>query len=211
MLDCGSSQGWRLLMLQRFWDDHADFVWTTNGNNDEDGWRTAITATGMYHFIGPADGGRIAFVCRHEGRPYVVHRCRSKMWPGGVPNRYDGLPLERRAFEIFDDLEKKAAISAGKVLQRRCESVKVLSFHFHADDPQSRGGRAALGTRARGNPRIAARRSEEQVPPGRAVDRRPALFRALARGPGNLPPTSPPALNARRHGKHLDLLGRPLK
>jgi hypothetical protein len=70
---------WREFVLAHWLNQHSDFSYS-HGYGDQDTWRVALAATGgRYGHLGPARWDEIAFVCEADGRPLIVHRCRSKM------------------------------------------------------------------------------------------------------------------------------------
>ena len=100
LLDC--KRAWKELMIQRWWDNHADFWWRRSGNSDEDGWRTIITyLASRYHMIGPDNWGNIAFSQSWQGVFYVVHRCQGKLWGDSIPPTDASLPREAEVLEIL--------------------------------------------------------------------------------------------------------------
>lgn len=95
------STGWRTLALAHWMCQHSDFYFASV-YGDQDCWRVALIAGGdKYLCIGPADWEAPAFVCRHDGTPYVVHRCQSKMFTSKPGPRCYTLPGEARAWDLF--------------------------------------------------------------------------------------------------------------
>ena len=90
-------KAWTELMLVRWYDNHADFWWRVHAGEDQGGWRTVLSATNDYRLIGNADWEGCAFVCRHDGRPWVVHRCQGKFWRAGPDATNPNLPGEAQA------------------------------------------------------------------------------------------------------------------
>lgn len=96
--------GWKTLALAHWLCQHSDYYFA-HVYGDQDCWRVALAAGGgKYRCLGAADWEQPAFVCRHEGVPYVVHRCQSKMFAGAPGPRADALPCEARAWELFETL-----------------------------------------------------------------------------------------------------------
>jgi hypothetical protein len=103
---------WREFVLAHWLNQHSDFSYV-HGYGDQDTWRVALAATGgRYGHLGPARWDDVAFVCEIDGRPLVVHRCRSKMLhPQDVrPNdsecnrRLARLPGEARAWYHWETM-----------------------------------------------------------------------------------------------------------
>lgn len=96
--------GWRTLAVAHWMCQHSDYYFGAL-YGDQDCWRVALAATGAgFRSLGPADWEAPAFVCRHDGAPYVVHRCQSKMFVGKPGPRAESLPGEARAWELFASL-----------------------------------------------------------------------------------------------------------
>ncbi len=120
LVDCRAA--WKEIMLQRWWDDHADFWWRRCANNDEDGWRLTLTALGSnYREIQPADWEGCAFVCRDAGQGYIVHRCQGKFWSAGADRTNPALPREAEALELLGQVCPAAAgpLAAGSFSARK--------------------------------------------------------------------------------------------
>lgn len=79
---------------------------------DQDAWRVGF-AMGFNNYlnIGRASWDKVAFVCKHEDKPYIVHRCNSKLFTHEhIPERnqqysapHSTLPSEKRVFELFTE------------------------------------------------------------------------------------------------------------
>lgn len=94
-------RAWRLLAVAHWLCQHSDYYFA-HVYGDQDCWRVGLAAGACgYRCLGAADWIPPAFVCRHDGAPYVVHRCQSKLFPGTAPTRLDALPREAEAFAHF--------------------------------------------------------------------------------------------------------------
>jgi hypothetical protein len=99
LIDCQAF--WRELMLTHWLCQHSDFSFS-HGFGDQDQWRVALAATGQrYLSLGDAAWVDCAFNCSQM----IVHRCRGKLFTGGLPGRFNKLPLERRVFELFEQFD----------------------------------------------------------------------------------------------------------
>lgn len=95
----------KLLDVAHWMCQHSDFYFCWM-YGDQDAWRVALASghCGGYRNLGPADWEQPAFVCRHAGTPYVVHRCQGKLFPEPAPVPNPELPREARVFELFRSL-----------------------------------------------------------------------------------------------------------
>lgn len=91
----------RLLAVAHWMCQHSDyyFAWLYG---DQDTWRVALAAGACgWRCLGAAPWRDVAFVCPWQGREYIVHRCRGKLFPEIDPKPCPSLPLESRVFEHF--------------------------------------------------------------------------------------------------------------
>lgn len=100
LIDCANPAGWKKLMLCRWYDQHADVWWRHQGGDDQGGWRLILTLLGFKN-LGDANWDAIAFICRHAGRDWIIHRCQSKWWGHEAPPTRLSLPGEQEALEIL--------------------------------------------------------------------------------------------------------------
>lgn len=116
---------WKVVHACFYMCQHSDFYFK-HMYGDQDTWRVALAATKLpYRMLGKADWEDIAFVCRHADKPYVVHRCRGKMFehrdiPRGMlkySNPQYRLPKEVEVFNVFADIVNARGHSASDVFQ----------------------------------------------------------------------------------------------
>lgn len=103
----------RELVLAHWLNQHSDYSyhhprdpkrkheWHCYG--DQDCWRVALALTGGRHLcLGAAAWEKPAFVCSHEGKPLVVHRCQGKLLWEGKDDRTTHLPGDDRVNAHLD-------------------------------------------------------------------------------------------------------------
>jgi hypothetical protein len=94
---------WQGMMIQHWMSMHSDYWWRHHFG-DQDSYRVILAGSDLpYRCLGRASWTRVAFVCHHDGKPYIVHRCRSKLL-GARPVTYDRLPREDRIMELYRGL-----------------------------------------------------------------------------------------------------------
>ena len=102
LIDVGAA--WRVLLIANWINQHSDYFYV-HQFGDQDSWRVALAGTGeRYKLIGIADWENVAFTCRHEQRPYIVHRCQAKLYRGEQVAIDPSLPGESRVMEIFGQI-----------------------------------------------------------------------------------------------------------
>lgn len=101
---------WRQVVLSHWMNQHSDFYYH-HGYGDQDTWRMAFASLpGPLLCFGHATWRYPAFVCQVDGRDWIVHRCRGKLFrpedsPAGsrnvshAPARH--LPKEDRVWELL--------------------------------------------------------------------------------------------------------------
>jgi hypothetical protein len=103
---------WRETTIAHWINMHSDYFYG-HQFGDQDSWKVAWALTAApLKSLGRADWERIAFVCRHQGVPYIVHRCRAKLYAATSPNRWDALPREKQVFEIFSQFQPAGMAAA---------------------------------------------------------------------------------------------------
>lgn len=91
---------WREILLTHWLCQHSDYSFKY-GFGDQDQWRAVLAATGQrFTCLGPARWQRVAFNCAGA----IVHRCRSKLFVGSQPARWERLPQEAEVFRLFTEL-----------------------------------------------------------------------------------------------------------
>lgn len=114
---------WKLVHAGHFMCQNSDYFFR-HMYGDQDTWRVglAMGASG-FRCLGKAHWENVAFVCSHEGKPYVVHRCQSKLFsPADIPpgkQRYSNpqyyLPDEAHVFDLLAEALANRGQSAGTV------------------------------------------------------------------------------------------------
>jgi hypothetical protein len=98
--------GRALLDAAHWMNEHSDYYYA-HQYGDQDSWRVALAAGAAgYRCLGPADWQAPAFICRHFGTPYVVHRCQGKFLPGASQRPAMHLPREGRVWGILSGLSR---------------------------------------------------------------------------------------------------------
>lgn len=109
---------WRELVLFHWLNQHSDYSYS-HGFGDQDQYRVALALTGQgYHCLGRAPWIHPAFVCRLEGQPLIVHRCRGKWFGSGEDKQAGDLPGEALAWQHRDRWLYGTAVDAGDVFAR---------------------------------------------------------------------------------------------
>jgi SAM-dependent methyltransferase len=96
----------RQLGIAHWINQHSDYFYRFQ-YGDQDAWRIALAITsGLYTNLGDAKWIAPAFDCRVNNKPLIVHRCQGKFlpFPAAEPKRNDSLPLESRAWSIYQSL-----------------------------------------------------------------------------------------------------------
>ena len=92
---------WRELSMAHFMNQHSDHYYQ-HMYGDQDGWRVAIAATRLaIKHLGKASWEEIAFACRLQGKPIVVHRCQGKLFCGHDVKFSHRLPRESEVMRLF--------------------------------------------------------------------------------------------------------------
>lgn len=116
------SSGQKIIQIANHLCEHADYYFQ-HMYGDQDTWRVALVAlqTDDYYNIGKANWQNVAFNCMYEGKSYVIHRCRGKLFdqkdiPAGKTNYSNPhyfLPRESEVFDLFaetmNNREREAA------------------------------------------------------------------------------------------------------
>lgn len=115
---------WKVIHACFFMCQHSDYYFKKM-YGDQDTWRVALAATGLpYKNLGKAEWTEgIAFVCRLNDKPLVVHRCRGKMYvqediakgKTNYCNPHYRLPKEVEVFNTFAKIVNSRERSAAKV------------------------------------------------------------------------------------------------
>lgn len=91
------------LLLTHWLNQHSEYYYSQHFG-DQDSWRVAMAATDVpYCALGMADWRRVAFICRHDGKDYVVHRCQAKLMVGRDLVTEIGLPCEDTVAKLFQE------------------------------------------------------------------------------------------------------------
>jgi hypothetical protein len=97
---------WRELQLWHWLNQRSDYYYG-HGFGDQDLWRMVLAATrAPYLHLGAAPWISPAFVIpmQPNGRPAIVHRCQSHLFPGQLPPRAPHLPLEQAVWDTLKEL-----------------------------------------------------------------------------------------------------------
>lgn len=108
---------WPLILTADWMCQHSDYYFR-HGYGDQDTWRIALAAGGwqrMARDLGPAEWRHPAFVCRIDGQPQIVHRCRGKLWrvvdipPGrkGYSGPCYHLPREAEVWDLLAEVLRR--------------------------------------------------------------------------------------------------------
>ena len=109
-------QFWRELSIAHWLNQHSDYFYA-HQYGDQDSYRVALAATGSpYLQIGDADWQYPAFICRHSGIPYIVHRCQGKLYPSGAVATNASLPREGEVLDLFYRMCPQSTLEAARHL-----------------------------------------------------------------------------------------------
>jgi hypothetical protein len=117
-------QTWKLVHASKHMCDRREYFFKCMFG-DQDTWRVGLTAGLSTHLnLGAAPwlAGK-AFVCSHNGIPYVVHRCQSKLFaPHDIPkgkvkysNPEYSFPRETQVFDLLAECLRKRTTEAKDV------------------------------------------------------------------------------------------------
>jgi hypothetical protein len=100
----------QIIQIANYLCEHADYYFQ-HMYGDQDTWRVALSflQSKDYYCIGKANWQNVAFNCMYEGKSYVIHRCRGKLFdqkdiPAGktnYSNPHYNLPRESEVFDLF--------------------------------------------------------------------------------------------------------------
>jgi hypothetical protein len=126
-------KAWRELMVQIHYNNHADFWWRRNTSDDEAGWRMTLGCLGTKHLCMDFDWQYPAFICRHAGTPYIVHRPQSKLYGHKLTTPYPHLPREGEVMAILHadyphSIAGPPETPAERISRRRHKRRRVLGL-----------------------------------------------------------------------------------
>jgi Mannosyltransferase putative len=138
---------WKTVAVAYWIDQHSDYFYR-HQYGDQDSWRVALALTGAESLhLGPANWEHPAFVCRLDGQPLFVHRCKGKLMVPQFRHQEQSkapathLPMER---EVWDHLHNLLASG-----QRSAEETFGDVYRSGEWAPNQRSGKGSTEKEAR--------------------------------------------------------------